>query len=122
MAVARELAEGLLLSLGYCVVYLLVWHLSVDQWYLPAGLRAASLLFMPYRRWPFLLVGDAAAMLWLRVPMLETRDYAPIWAYLSPFLLAPAVALAVSGIRRHTPDVITRNRILPDLPPLSRTS
>ncbi|WP_372389114.1 MASE1 domain-containing protein [Xanthomonas axonopodis] len=113
MAVARELAEGLLLSLGYCVVYLLVWHLSVDQWYLPAGLRAASLLFMPYRRWPFLLVGDAAAMLWLRVPMLETRDYAPIWAYLSPFLLAPAVALAVSGIRRHTPDVITRNRILP---------
>ncbi|MFL8093248.1 MASE1 domain-containing protein, partial [Xanthomonas vasicola] len=55
MAGARELAEGLLLSLGYCVVYLLVWHLSVDQWYLPAGLRAASLLFMPYRRWPFLL-------------------------------------------------------------------
>ncbi|MCC8617819.1 MASE1 domain-containing protein [Xanthomonas vesicatoria] len=113
MAVVRELAEGLLLSLCYCVAYLLVWHLSADQWYLPAGLRAASLLFMPYRRWPFLLAGDAAAMLWLRIPMLETRDYAPIWAYLSPFLLAPAVALAVSAIRRLTPSVMTRNAILP---------
>ncbi|MDV2452835.1 MASE1 domain-containing protein [Xanthomonas hortorum] len=113
MAVARELVEGLLLSLGYCVVYLLVWHLSADQWYLPAGLRAVSLLFMSYRRWPFLLAGDAAAVLWLRVPMLETRDYAPLWAYLSPFLFAPAVALAVSAIRRHAPDVILRNAILP---------
>ncbi|WP_426802805.1 MASE1 domain-containing protein [Xanthomonas campestris] len=112
MAVAKELGEGLLLSLCYCIVFLLVWHLSVDQWYLPAGLRAVTLLMMPYRRWPFLLAGDAAAVLLLRVPMLDTRDYAPIWAYLSPFLLAPGLALAVSAVRRHTPDLIYRNASL----------
>lgn len=82
--------KGLLLSALYCASFLGAWCLSFDQWYLPAGLRAASLLFIPCRYWPYLFAGDAAALLVIRVPKAE--QYSLQWAYLSPFMLMPMVA------------------------------
>ena len=85
-----DTAKGLVLSTAYCASFLGAWCLSFDQWYLPAGLRALSLLFVPYRYWPYLFAGDAAALLVIRVPKAE--QYSVWWAYLSPFLLMPLVA------------------------------
>ncbi|WP_082061799.1 MASE1 domain-containing protein [Xanthomonas sp. GPE 39] len=97
----RDIARGVFLSAAYCASFLLAWQLSVDQWYLPAGLRAASLLFLPYRLWPYLLLGDAAALLVIRVPMVHEDGTNRMWAYTSPFLLMPCVALIVHTARRH---------------------
>ncbi|MEE7546362.1 histidine kinase [Xanthomonas sp. Kuri4-1] len=99
MPKAREIMQGLLISILYCPTFLLLWFGSIDQWYLPAGLRVVSLLYRPYRQWPFLLVGDAAAMLWLRVPQGEHYDLA--WVYLSPFLHAPSVACVIWIVREY---------------------
>ena len=85
-----DTAKGLVLSTAYCASFLGAWCLSFDQWYLPAGLRALSLLFVPYRYWPYLFAGDAAALLVIRAPKAE--QYSVWWAYLSPFLLMPLVA------------------------------
>lgn len=105
MAAGRDIAKGVLLSVGYCASFLLAWRCSVDQWYLPAGLRVASLLFLPARRWPWLLVGDAAALLVLRVPRMEEWGGSTTWAYLSPFLLMPAISLLPVAARLHVPDL-----------------
>ncbi|WP_082065136.1 MASE1 domain-containing protein [Xanthomonas sp. MUS 060] len=97
----RDIAKGVFLSAAYSASFLLAWQLSVDQWYLPAGLRAATLLFLPYRLWPYLLFGDAAALLMIRVPMVHEHGANRMWAYTSPFLLMPCVALIVHAARRH---------------------
>lgn len=95
--------SGLSASAGYCAAYWLLWQASFDQWFLPAGLRATVFLLAPLRYWPYLLLGDAAALLIIRVPM--AGDYGVIWAYLSPFLLAPWVTSAIFSIRRLLPTV-----------------
>ncbi|MET0550941.1 MAG: MASE1 domain-containing protein [Xanthomonas sp.] len=113
MARLKTFAKGLLLSTVYCAGYLLAWRLSLDQWFLPAGLRAAVLLFMPLRLWPYLLLGDAAALLALRVPMIDEGQSAA-WAYLSPLLLMPLSALVPLWFRRRVPDVMVwQQRLLP---------
>lgn len=76
MAVAKELVRGMLISVCYCLVFLMLWRFSLDQWYLPVGLRVVTLLYRPYREWPFLLAGDAAAMLFLRIPWASFRGSA----------------------------------------------
>jgi glucose-6-phosphate-specific signal transduction histidine kinase len=93
--------RGLSASAGYCAAYWLLWQASFDQWFLPAGLRATVFLLAPLRYWPYLLVGDAAALLIIRAPM--ASDYGATWAYLSPFLLAPWVTSAVLSLRRLLP-------------------
>jgi glucose-6-phosphate-specific signal transduction histidine kinase len=111
MAARRDIAQSALLSTAYCACFLLAWRSSMDQWYLPAGLRVAALLFLPYRLWPCLLVGDAAALLAIRVPMLE-RGANPLWVWASPFLLMPCVALTVHAARRHLPRLLQQEYLL----------
>jgi MASE1 len=88
----RGVAKGLGFSLLYCVAYRAAWFNSLDQWFLPAGIRVAGMLFLPFRYWPYLFLGDAAAVLSIRAPKAE--QYGELWAYLSPFLLAPMISLA----------------------------
>lgn len=92
-----QFAKGLALGASYCGAYLLLWYASFNQWFLPAGLRAACLFLIPYRYWPFLFAGDAAALLVLRAP--KTDLYEPLWCYLSPFLLVLCVSFAVRAMR-----------------------
>ncbi|WP_267122681.1 MASE1 domain-containing protein [Xanthomonas sacchari] len=112
MTAAKDIAKGALLSAAYCAAFLLAWRSSLDQWFLPAGLRVTCLLFLPARRWPWLLAGDAAALLLLRVPMIEAGDASTTWAYLSPFLLMPVVSLLPGAARAHVPDLIRKDGFL----------
>lgn len=91
--------KGIAFSAAYCAVYLLAWYQSLDQWFLPTGLRIAALLFLPYRYWPFLFLGDAAGLLKIRGAKAE--QYGELWAYVSPFLLAPMISLAPALFRTH---------------------
>lgn len=91
------IAKGLTLSLVYCLAYLAAWFLSLDQWFLPAGVRIAGFLLLPSRYWPFLLLGDVSALLLIRVPRAPFDG--ELWAYASPFLLAP-MAAALPAIAR----------------------
>ncbi|MBV6808704.1 MASE1 domain-containing protein [Xanthomonas campestris pv. pennamericanum] len=106
MALAKEVLRGMLISVCYCLVFLVLWRLSIDQWYLPVGLRVVTLLFRPYREWPYLLLGDAAAMLVLRIPLGEMQGFNPLWSYLSPFLHAPLIAGGVFLLRHHIPHIV----------------
>lgn len=81
----------LVLSAAYCAAFLLLWRFSLDQWYLPAGLRAACLLLLPIRYWPLVFIGEASALLYMRVPKAE--QYSVQWAYLSPFLYISAYSV-----------------------------
>jgi hypothetical protein len=87
----RRRLKGLALSAGYCAAFLLLWRVSFNQWYLPAGLRLACLLLLPIRYWPYAFAGDAAALLVTRVP--KADQYSIQWAYLSPFLLISFISI-----------------------------
>ena len=91
------IAKGAAFSVAYCAVYLATWYHSLDQWFLPTGLRIAGLLLLPYRYWPFLFLGDAAGLLEIRAP--KADRYGELWAYLSPFLLAPLISVAPAIFR-----------------------
>ncbi|WP_254460727.1 MASE1 domain-containing protein [Xanthomonas sacchari] len=104
MARLKTFASGILLSAVYCAAYLAVWHCSLDQWFLPIGLRTAALLFLPYRLWPYVFLGDAAALLSMRVPMIDEGGADPLWAYGSSLLLMPAFSLLPWAVRRGLPD------------------
>ncbi|MGE7139649.1 MASE1 domain-containing protein [Luteibacter sp. NPDC031894] len=85
-------------ALAYMVAYLGLREASNDQWYLPAGLRFAALLITPYRLWPALFVGDAAAVVSYRWSMIP--DFG--WAYYvcSSVAAWPVAALIVRQARR----------------------
>jgi hypothetical protein len=104
-------AKGLAIAAAYCSVYLILREFSFNQWFLPAGLRTACLLLVPYRYWPYLFAGDAAALLVVRSPLAD--DYSPQWAYLSPFLLILAISLVPLAIRKRMKNIDTLTSGLP---------
>ena len=86
------IAKGIAIAVLYGFAYLALRYISFNQWFLPAGLRAACLLFLPYRYWPFVILGDASAVLYQRIPKLD--QYEAAWVYAGPFLLIGSVAIA----------------------------
>lgn len=99
----KPTAQGLALSLLYAATFVGAWFLSVDQWYLPAGLRFAAMFLLPRRWLPFVLLGDIAAMLYIRVPLANQKiddEYPLMWAYVSPFLFALSMFAARALIKR----------------------
>lgn len=109
----RFIAKGLLLSAVYCAAYLLAWFQSLDQWFLPAAVRMACLLFLSFRYWPFVLAGDIAAVLYVRAP--KAGQYGELWAYLSPFLLAPSISIAPLILRRRLAKLLDNLLLFPFL-------
>jgi hypothetical protein len=103
--------RGLVFGTIFCLGYLAGWFNSLDQWFLPAGVRIAALLLSPYRYWPFLLLGDVAAMLLLRVPRIPGDS--ATWAYLSSVLLPLAVSLPIVGIRTRLTSTAALAKWLP---------
>ncbi|CAD1792359.1 histidine kinase [Xanthomonas arboricola] len=95
----KIVTQGLLTATAYCLAFQLSWHCSLDQWYLPAGLRIAALLLAPSRLLPWILMGDVAALLMIRVPAISSVGVNPTWAYASPWILVPAIALVPIAIR-----------------------
>lgn len=111
----KALSEGLAGAALYAGLFIGAWRLSVDQWYLPAGLRFLALFLLP-RHWvPFAILGDVGAMLALRVPLANqaSDDEFPLaWAYMSPVLLA----MGLYGLRamlRRLFDVADLQKSLP---------
>lgn len=89
---------GLMLALLYAVAYWATRQLSLDQFYLPAGIRVAAVLLCPPRLWPYLLLGEYAYFAQSRVPMIE--KYGLTWVIVASAFLMPAVMLIVKLQRR----------------------
>ncbi|WMJ71501.1 MASE1 domain-containing protein [Stenotrophomonas sp. 24(2023)] len=85
--------EGWLLALAYAVACWGARQLSLDQFFLPAGVRVAALLLCPPRLWPYLLIGEYAYFAHLRIPLLD--KYGLIWVICASVFLMPAVMLIV---------------------------
>jgi MASE1 len=109
-AVLHRVVKGLALSAMYCALYLGLRYVSFDQWFLPAGLRVVALC-LPLRYWPYVLIGDAAALAYLRIPMTDSPSM--LWAQLSPFLLTPWVGLPALLLRSKLKDAADIARALP---------
>ncbi|WLA02776.1 MASE1 domain-containing protein [Xanthomonas translucens] len=97
----------------YYLAFRFAWFHSADQFFLPAGLRIACLLFLPYRLWPSIFIGDAAAMLSLRIPFAEANNFPVSWAYCSALLFSPVLSLGALALRRYWPAAYTREKYLP---------
>ncbi len=89
---------GLILAVVYAVACWGARKISLDQFYLPAGVRVAALLICPPRLWPYLLLGEYAYFAQMRVPMIG--KYGWLWVVLGSAFLMPAVALIVRLHRR----------------------
>lgn len=107
----HRIVKGLALSTAYCAAFLLLWRVSFDQWYVPAGLRLACLLLLPFRYWLYVFAGDAAALFVLRSP--KADQYSVQWAYLSPFLFIPIYSIAPYFFRRWLKNTQAMTRWLP---------
>jgi hypothetical protein len=94
-----RIAKGLALAIGYCIAYLVLRYFSYDQWFLPAGLRAVCLFFLPYRYWPLVFIGDAAAVMYGRIPAETEKNQ--IWVYLGPFMLIAGTSIAPYLLRKR---------------------
>ncbi|WP_414577552.1 MASE1 domain-containing protein [Stenotrophomonas sp. FR024] len=89
----RVSPEGLVLALVYAVTCWGARKLSLDQFFLPAGVRVAALLLCPPRLWPYLLIGEYAYFAHLRIPLIS--KYNLTWVILASVFLMPAVMLIV---------------------------
>lgn len=94
----RIYPDGLLIAVVYALACWGARAISVDQFYLPAGLRAAALLLCPPRLWPYLLIGEYAYFAHIRYPMIETHGLA--WVVMGSAVLMPAVTLLARLHRR----------------------
>jgi hypothetical protein len=103
--------RGVVIGIIYCLAYLAGWFNSLDQWFIPVGLRTAALLLAPYRYWPYLLAGDCVALLLMRVP--GASDERMAWAYISSVLLPLTISLAIAGFRIKLPSLQDKAKWLP---------
>lgn len=89
---------GLALAVLYAIACWATRQLSLDQFYLPAGVRVAAVLLCPPRLWPYLLLGEYAYFAQMRYPMIE--KYGVTWAVLASVSLMPAVMFITYWGRR----------------------
>ncbi|WWW37134.1 hypothetical protein V8017_10780 [Stenotrophomonas rhizophila] len=82
---------GFVLAAVYAIACWAARQLSLDQFYLPAGVRVAAVLLCPPRLWPYLLLGEYAYFAQMRYPMVE--KYGLTWVILASASLMPAVML-----------------------------
>ena len=85
------------IGLALAVIYALAcWgarQISLDQFYLPAGIRVAAVLLCPPRLWPYLILGEYAYFAQLRYSMVD--KYGTAWVIFASAFLMPIVALIV---------------------------
>ncbi|SEI86852.1 Signal transduction histidine kinase, glucose-6-phosphate specific [Frateuria terrea] len=91
-------------ALGYALAYTLLRHVSFSFWLIFAGCRLGVLLFVPYRYWPALAIGECLAL----VPhgMACAPEYGWLWGVgymLPPILFAMPVVRWCRERRRMFP-------------------
>lgn len=92
---------GIALAVVYALSCLISRQFSLDQFFLPAGIRAAALLIVPTRLWPYLLLGEYAYFALLRISMIDS--YGLAWVILASTLLMPMAMLVVHLHRTRMP-------------------
>ncbi|WP_266172100.1 MASE1 domain-containing protein [Dyella subtropica] len=83
----------------YAALYVGLRSVSVSNWNLPAGLRLACLLLVPYRYWPALVLGEAIPVgyqAWL-----NQDQFGWAWATFAAFPPIVLCAPVVAWFRRH---------------------
>ena len=99
-----ELPEGLLVAVLYAAACWASRQVSLEQFFLPAGIRIAALLACRPSMWPYLLLGEYAYFACLRVPLID--KYGLEWAVISSAYQFPVAAIVVyvhrSSIARMT--------------------
>ena len=88
-----ELPEGLLVAALYAAACWASRQVSLDQFFLPAGIRIAALLLCRRAIWPYLLLGECAYFAYLRLPLID--KYGLEWVIVSSAYQFPVVALVV---------------------------
>nr|WP_251006598.1 MASE1 domain-containing protein [Stenotrophomonas sp. ISL-67] len=89
----RIYLDGLLIAVLYALAYWGARQISVDQFYLGAGVRVTALLLCPPRLWPYLFLGEYASLAHIRYPLIET--YGLAWAIIGSAFVMPTVAIIV---------------------------
>ncbi len=84
---------GIVIAVAYAVACWAARQVSLDQFYLPAGVRVAALLLCPPRLWLYLILGEYTYFAQMRYPMVE--KYGLAWVILGSACLMPAVAVVV---------------------------
>ncbi len=95
------LPAGLLAATLYAIACWSTRQISLDQFFLPSGIRVAALLITPVRMWPYLLLGEYAYFAEMRLPLVGT--YGLEWVLVSSAYQFPLVALIVYLHRRALP-------------------
>ncbi|MFC5741153.1 MASE1 domain-containing protein [Dyella tabacisoli] len=75
---------------AYALSYGLLRQVSFAHWFLPAGLRLLCLLFVPYRYWPAMIVGEMLPLAQISYDCLD--QFGPTYALIKLF---PPIALAM---------------------------
>jgi two-component system, NarL family, sensor histidine kinase FusK len=81
-------------ALAYALGYVLLRQVSWSHWALFAGYRLSVLMFVPYRYWPALVVGELGPMAYVSFSCLETFGW--VW---SSIMLIPPIALAMPVVK-----------------------
>ena len=84
----------MLVCAAYALLYTLVRHVSFSYWFLPAGLRLALLLLVPYRYWPALVVGEMVPLAYAGFDNMER--FGGLWTAL---MLVPPIGLAMPIVK-----------------------
>lgn len=92
------LPAGILAATLYAIACWATRQISLDQFFIPSGIRMAALLATPVRIWPYLLVGEYAYFAEMRLPMVNR--YGLEWVLVSSMYQFPIVALIVY-LHRH---------------------
>ncbi|WP_266157599.1 MASE1 domain-containing protein [Dyella silvatica] len=78
----------------YALSYGLLRQVSFVHWFLPAGLRLLCLLFVPYRYWPAMIVGEMLPLAKISYDCLD--QFGPVYALIKLF---PPIVLAMPIVR-----------------------
>jgi glucose-6-phosphate-specific signal transduction histidine kinase len=79
---------------AYALSYGLLRQVSFAHWFLPAGLRLLCLLFVPYRYWPAMIVGEMLPLAKISYDCLD--QFGPVYALIKLF---PPIVLAMPIVR-----------------------
>lgn len=81
------------MAAAYAIACFSARQFSLDQFFLPAGIRIAALLIVPQRLWAYVLLGELGYFAYLRIPTID--DYGLEWVILASSLLMPIAMLVV---------------------------
>jgi hypothetical protein len=104
-----ELPEGLLVAALYAAACWASRQVSLEQFFLPAGIRIAALLMCRSSMWPYLLLGEYAYFACLRFPLIDKYGFE--WVMISSAYQFPIAAIVVY-LHRNSIDSMTDTWLL----------